>query len=143
MFIEGYKNVLTLCDAFYSEKKKAHAERVERYVTDDTRYALMKPEDKILIRAIALAHDLLEDTKCLYEDLNKIDFFLADSVKLLTHVKPITYYDYCNNIIKSNNSFALIVKTADLKDHLTLTDTLTPKLIKKYDVVIPLFIHKN
>lgn len=143
MFIEGYRGVLTLCDAFYSKKKKAHAERVERYVTDDTRYALMTPEDKILIRSIALAHDLLEDTKCSYEDLNKINSFLAESVKLLTHVKPITYYDYCKNIVESNNIFALIVKTADLKDHLTLTDTLTPKLIKKYDKVIPLFINKN
>lgn len=141
MFYEQYFDVKALCEEYYSKKKMEHAKAVESYVIKDTRYALLSIEDQWSIRSIALAHDLLEDTKCTYEQLKDISCFMAESVMLLTHFKECdSYYDYVKKIVDSKNILAIIVKTADLKDHLMRKQTLTPKLVAKYDQVIPLLL---
>lgn len=138
---EMYFEIKTLCEEYYSKRKMEHAKAVEKYTMQDTRYALLPAGDKWTIRAIALAHDLLEDTDCTYEDIKTISCYIAESVLILTHyVKNMSYYDYCSNIIESGNYFAVIVKTADLKDHLTRKKTLSEKLQKKYAAVIPMFL---
>lgn len=137
---EQYFEIKTLCEEYYNKKKMEHAKAVEKYTMQDTRYALLSAGDKWLIRAIALAHDLLEDTDCTYEDIKTISCYIAETTLLLTHMDNVTYYDYCSNIVESGNYDAVIVKTADLKDHIMRKKTLTEKLQKKYAAVIPMFL---
>ena len=141
MFIEQYCAIKDLCEKYYSKKEYAHAKAVESYVIKDIRYSFLTVEKQWLLRAAALAHDLLEDTDCTYEELAEISFRLADIVKLLTHdASLMSYYTYCKKIIESEDYYAITVKASDIKDHLMRKKTLTAKLIEKYSEVIPLFI---
>ena len=127
----------------YSVKKKEHAISVLNYVMDDCRYALMTDSEKYLLRAVAVAHDVIEDTKCSWSELQsgikdeetRREFYIA--VDLLTHRHEDSYIDYIDQIIKSENMFAIITKQADMKDHLMRKQTLTKKLKEKYEPVMP------
>ena len=59
-----------------------------------------------------------------------------NAITLLTHSKEITYKDYIEQIVSSKNLYAIIVKRADMKDHLMQTETLTDKLREKYFPVL-------
>ena len=90
---------------------------------------------------IALAHDLLEDTDCPKEDLmSTLGMVAYDSVVLLTKDPQEKYEDYIHKIIDAKDDYAFIVKQADMKDHMTLTDTLTEKLRDKYIPVLHYFL---
>jgi len=141
-----YFDIVELCKKYYPEKKFNHAKRVETYAVNDTRYALLSLGEKYLVRAIALAHDLLEDTKCTREELISVsgnNCSFVEGVERLTHTKDKTYYDYVKAIVDSRDVYAIIVKTADMKDHLTLKKTLTEKLKAKYAPVIPLLLGRG
>ena len=140
MTYEMYFEIKCLCEEYYSKKKMEHAKAVESYVMKDTRYALMNTEDKYIARAAALAHDLLEDTNCTYDEINAISCTVAEITYLLTHFQEVSYYDYCKNIIDSKDVIAILVKTADIKDHLMRKKILSDKLKNKYAAVIPLFL---
>lgn len=132
--------MLALAEKYYKPKTLAHAVRVAEYALAD--FNLYKYDvDKTLLFNVALAHDLLEDTDCPPEDIKDIVAGLGmNAVTLLTRVEGITYKDYIEQIVSSENLYAIIVKRADMKDHLMKTDTLTDKLKEKYFPVLGLLI---
>ena len=77
----------------------------------------METEDECIV---ALLHDVVEDTKITFEQLEK-DFSseIIDALKLLTHNKNVDYIKYINNI--KNNPIAKKVKLADLKHNSDIT----------------------
>ena len=127
----------------YSEKKWDHAKKVCEYVQEDTRYMLMTDEEQNFVRAVAIAHDVIEDTKCSWSELQSCiededvrrQFYIA--VDLLTHKHEDSYDQYIDIIIRSKNVFAILVKQADMKDHIMRQTTLTKKLKEKYLSVMP------
>lgn len=130
--------IFNLSTKYYSKKKIRHAVRVAEY-------AAIRAEEIHLnsIRAykIGLAHDLLEDTKCPEEELiAAIGETNYNSVVLLTKSNDQEYEDYIRKIVESKDSYAFIVKQADMKDHMTLSNNLTEKLLNKYAPVLHYFL---
>ena len=54
----------------------------------------------------------------------------------LTKSNDQEYEDYIHKIIESKDSYAFIVKQADMKDHMTLSKNLTEKIMNKYVPVL-------
>ena len=130
--------IFNLSVKYYSKKKVNHAIRVAEY-------AAIRAEENRLdsIRAymIGLAHDLLEDTECTEEELlAAIGETNYNSVVLLTKSNDQEYKDYIRKIVESKDSYAFIVKQADIKDHMTLSNNLTEKLLNKYVPVLHYFL---
>ena len=65
--------------------------------------------------------------------LNKND------LKDLTHYNDESYEEYINNLFKNGSQCAILVKKADMRDHLIKKETLTPKLKEKYSSVAHYF----
>ena len=139
------KKVFDVCSRFYGSKNMEHAARVCDYVQDDCAFAFLSDEQKYFVVALACAHDLLEDTKCelcefdfIADDKERIDF--CTDLILLTQPKGVVYYDYVKTLVESRHAFAIMVKRADMKDHLTLKETLTQRLKDKYYPVLPMLM---
>lgn len=135
---EQLTKIFNLSAKYYSRKKIGHATRVAEY-------AAIRAEEIHLnsIRAymIGLAHDLLEDTECPKEELiAAIGETNYNSVVLLTKSNDQEYEDYIRKIVESKDSYAFIVKQADMKDHMTLSNNLTEKLLNKYVPVLHYFL---
>lgn len=131
-------NLFNFAAEYYPKKKLAHALRVAEYATAKAEALRL---DKTETYMIALAHDLLEDTDCPKEELMSIlgeDNY--NSVVTLTRVPQETYENYIHRILDANDEYAFIVKQADMKDHMALTDTLTEKLRDKYIPVLHYFL---
>ena len=116
----------------YDEKTLAHAMRVATY-TASSPFLPLENQDYAI--ALAIGHDLIEDTKIAVEDIESYD--LQRGLTYLTKTKDQTYKEYCANIrdmadINWIGKCVYIVKLADMKDHLSLTETLTDKLKAKY-----------
>lgn len=113
-----------------------YAERVSDYVFESP---FIKDIDMIEASCIGLMHDLLEDTDY---DPDKDDQScwcfdeMIEAVRLLTKPKDISYDEYCKKLHDGANThvgmLAYVVKLADIKDHLSQIDTLTPQLKEKY-----------
>lgn len=74
------------------------------------------------LKAMGLMHDVLEDTDMTPEEMKKLgynDEFIT-VVKLLTNTYP-SYDEYIDNLIKSNNKDAFVIKLKDLLDNMDLT----------------------
>ena len=119
---------------YYSQDTFQHVCRVAEYVTSNK---AIPPELKERCYLVALMHDILEDTNFDIEDFRKYEYVryhsevMTEAILQLTHNKKTeTYEEYIAKIPKG--SIAYWVKLADMKDHLTLTDTLTEKLKEKY-----------
>lgn len=130
--------IFNLSVKYYSKKKIGHATRVAEY-------AAIKAEeihlDSTRAYKIGLAHDLLENTKCPKEELiAAIGETNYNSVVLLTKSNDQEYEDYIRKIVESKDSYAFIVKQADMKDHMTLSNNLTEKLLNKYGSVLHYFL---
>jgi hypothetical protein len=143
MKYEDMLAVFAVAQKKYSAKKLEHATQVMKYVQDDPRFMLMTEEEKNFVMAVAMAHDVIEDTKCSWSELQggiededvRRQFYIA--IDLLTHRHEDSYDDYIAKIIRSKNIFAIIVKQADMKDHLMRKETLTDKKKAKYYPVMP------
>ena len=143
MTYEEMKSVFDCARKHYSAKKLEHATKVTEYVELDCRYDLMTREEQNFVRAVAIAHDVIEDTKCSWSELQsgivddeeRRQFYIA--VDLLTHRHEDSYDNYIDKIIRSKNIFAIMVKQADMKDHIRRASTLTKKLKEKYLPVMP------
>lgn len=85
-----------------------HLKRVASNFQDEERYT------------ISLLHDTLEDTSITYNDLLNLGFKekYLDCLLLLTKTNNTSYEDYIDRIITSNDSSAMDVKLADLKDNM-------------------------
>lgn len=131
--------LMPLCIQYYPKKKMAHALRVAEYAYDAAKEAhLVSPYDAYLV---GLAHDLIEDTDCPQDILQEIlgtDLF--SSVVILTKDDSDKYEKYIQSVLESKDKLAIVVKKADMKDHLMQTETLTEKLRDKYLPVVGLFL---
>ena len=82
---------------------------------------------------VALLHDIIEDTET---TLNEIPKDMRNDVDILTRKENETYFDYIHRIKNSGSRIAIIVKLADIYDHLTQIETLKPSLKKRYEKAI-------
>ena len=136
--ITKVNKLFNLAVQYYPKKKLAHALRVAEYATAKASALKM---DTVKTYMIALSHDLLEDTECPKEDLISIlGIESYNSVVLLTKDAQDNYEDYIHKILDAGDDYAFVVKQADMKDHMTLTDTLTEKLRDKYIPVLHYFL---
>ena len=89
-----------IAEKHYSVKKMEHADMVRKYVQEDPRYMLMTPAEQAMVTAIAIAHDVIEDTKCSWNELQEPikdeedarHFYIA--VDLLTRRHEDAYSEY-------------------------------------------------
>lgn len=75
-------------------------------------------EASLQTQIVAMLHDTIEDTSVTYEQI-ALEFGtdVADAVQLLTHSKGLKYELYVENIARSGNRSAILVKLADLADN--------------------------
>lgn len=87
--------------------------------------------------SLAIMHDLIEDTSC--EEFNIIPADLSYGMKIITKRRDENYNTYIKNIVahKKECPEAYWVKLADMKDHLSRTETLTDKLKDNYLAALP------
>lgn len=121
---------MELAAKYYDESTYAHAMRVAGYVTQNMTIPYEYRDECV---ALAICHDLIEDTEC--SIVGFPDNF-GEALKLLTKPKGEDYVEYCKRLRPVRGTHyqncAYWVKLADMKDHLTLTDTLTDRLKEKY-----------
>ena len=131
--------VMALAEQYYPKKKFNHAMRVAAYAFEAAQH-----DDRVDINdayAVAIAHDLIEDTECPQEVLQEvIGYDLFSSVLILTKSDLTSYEDYIKDVVFSGDYTAILVKRADMKDHMTQTETLTDKLRDKYLPVLHYFL---
>ncbi len=121
---------MELAAKYYDESTYAHAMRVAGYVAQNMTIPYEYRDECV---ALAICHDLIEDTEC--SIVGFPDNF-GEALKLLTKPKGEDYVEYCKRLRPVRGTHyqncAYWVKLADMKDHLTLTDTLTDRLKEKY-----------
>lgn len=129
------------CRDRYDEKTFRHAQGLIDYLAHDLRVLLMTPEQELDCMAVALGHDLIEDTDTTLEEISEyLPDNLVDSIMFLTKDDNMSYPDYIKELVNYGDPYALIVKQADMYDHMSRTSTLTPRLRAKYEPVIPKLI---
>lgn len=139
-------DIIHVCHERYSSKVWEHALRVASIVQMDTTYAFLSEEQQRFVKALAYAHDLLEDTQVelnVFTDIIHNEYELLDfqtDLVLLTHTGHDSYYDYVSQIVASKRAFPILIKKADMKDHLSLKETLTERLKRKYYPVLPMLM---
>lgn len=131
---------------YYDKKTFAHAERVSQYVAEN--YFIPVMFQPVCV-CLAWMHDLLEDTEYANDpkfELRAADPYLQEmfdvALQLLTKPKKMDYISYIQRfhdkkIQPATRYVAWCVKLADMKDHLSETDTLTDKLKDKYLKALP------
>lgn len=121
---------LKIAEKYYNKKTLDHAVRVMNYVSANPAIPDRIKND---CRCLAIMHDLLEDTDYDPSDLPKN---FKKALLLISKPDDMPYVYYCKKIRgNANKDYGLcawFVKLADIKDHLSLTETLTPKLKDKY-----------
>lgn len=131
--------LIQLSEQWYQSKKFKHALRVACYASNA---ALKNPEvnstDAFLV---GLTHDLIEDTEYPQDQLEEIlgpELFTA--VLDLTKDDKDSYQEYIERVLATGDDLTILVKRADMKDHMTQLDTLTDKLRDKYLPVLHYFL---
>lgn len=102
-------------------RKQYRAQKTELYISHPLR--IMQNirnvgifDDTCLCAAIL--HDVVEDTDFTIEDVYRMfGVEIANIVDLLTRTDDVTYDDYIDRLIKSNNTYALIIKFFDAHDN--------------------------
>lgn len=136
-----FKDIIDVIKFAY-EKIFSHCLRVASYTAE------MRPftEEAIAYITAAILHDIFKDTETTERELHQhlpfpvIDKGVISSVKILTKDPDTSYEDYIKRIFDSGDSIAITVKRADMKDHLTQTETLSDKLKAEYLSVMHYFI---
>lgn len=133
------EDAIRVARKYYDKSIYYHVMRVAGYVVNNN----LIPKDK-MERCITLAimHDLLEDTEFNYycDCYKSYSDYNNTCLQLLTRDKEkVSYEEYLSNIKSNYNSYpeAYWVKLADMKDHLSETDTLTDTLKEKYLKALP------
>lgn len=129
---------LRIAKLHYPEDKYNHAIRVMQYVADNEMIPYEYKEECV---ALAIMHDLIEDTK--YTGSGLPEYFY-EALKLITKPKEQDYIEYIKKIKDTGYTnwrmCAYWVKLADMKDHLAQTETLTDKLKEKYLKALPFLL---
>lgn len=122
---------------YYNEKTYQHCIRVAGFAKMNKMCPLV-PKYFYELETVGLLHDLYEDT----DFPHILTGEEAVAINILTHDKKYSYPYYLKNIRELAENECLTdhiaahlaywVKIADMKDHLTQTETLTPKLKEKY-----------
>ena len=124
-----------------SSDKFEHSLRVMEYTRDTAKiYGISDLNFRLAI--VALLHDVVEDSDTTLDEIEKeFSRYTRNCVEVLTHDKEnMSYPEYIDLIMNCPLPEAKAVKHADMKDHLTQKETLTPKLKEKYFEVIDRFI---
>ena len=144
-FDQDIQNAIEIARKYYDESTFAHASRVAGFVEDNPFIPIIYKTDCI---CLAWMHDLLEDTSYKNEPkfvvekgfLNELVF--DEALYLLTKPKDMDYISYIKRFKDEQYSayarqYAWWVKIADMKDHLSRTETLTDRLKEKYLEALP------
>ena len=116
---------------------QAHKDQVDKsglpYVFHPFHLAEQMPDE--VTTAVALLHDVVEDTDYTIEDLVREGFppEVTDAVKMMTHDDAVPYLDYVRGM--KENPVTRTVKLADLKHNSDITrlDTVDEKAIKRVE----------
>lgn len=123
---------LSVARKHYDHDGLDHALRVAEFVYNNN---MIDNEIKTTCIVLAIMHDLVEDTSfTLTNTMGDFDNHIMECLELLTKDKNEDYEQYIMKI-KSNSRYcpeAYWVKIADIKDHLSLKETLTDRLKEKY-----------
>ena len=130
---------LSILNKYLPPKKIAHSLRVAQYAMEDYdfyEYPMIDNYEDVFITAIL--HDVVEDSECTFEDLETygIPKYIIEDLKYLTKEEDEEYLDYIKRCV-SGPVMPIIIKRADMKDHLLLKDTLSDRLKEKYLPAIP------
>ena len=135
-----FLEVLKICTEWYDIETIAHCARAVKNLEKDMLFEFLPEENQNDLKALAICHDLLENTKIVNsEDFNRLIELGVSMPKLktLTRNKNDSYNKYIQMCL--SNPDTRIVKCADMRDHLSQKDTLTPQLKDKYNKVAYLF----
>ena len=134
MSLIGY--ALRTAKQYYNPDTYKHALRVASFVADNIFIPDSKMDNCI---ALAIMHDLEEDTNWDKNKCYELDEYLKESIGLITRKKNVSYIEYIKNIKENMVLYPEVywVKIADMKDHLAQTDTLTDKFKEKYIEALP------
>ena len=117
---------------------EAHRGQVDKsgvpYILHPLRVAKNMPSD--VLTAVALLHDVVEDTEWTLESLDYagIPWSVLGAVSLLTHDKSVPYLDYVAGTL--SNVYAAVVKKADLRhnsDRSRYPEELSEKEIQRLE----------
>ena len=142
------KEIIQFAEDNYPPDKFQHAMRVMCYAQEMCAERRYTGDIELSALIIAILHDIVEDTDIQEDTLpmwcstNAVfGERLSDTIMLLTHDKKNdTYSEYIDKIVRSGSILGKLVKSADMKDHLSQFETLTPKLLDKYKPHIYKFI---
>lgn len=100
-----------------NDKELFHAYRILQMVADNPIIALQ--EDNYDYATVAVLHDVVEDGYATWEELFAagISDKNYSSLFTLTHMDYMSYKEYIDGIITSNDKVAITVKIYDLIDH--------------------------
>lgn len=141
MTFEEYSKWWEYCRDKYDEKTFQHALRLIDYLAYDLRVLLMNSEQELNCLAVAIGHDIIEDTDATLEEISEyLPDDVVDAIMFLSKDDDMSYPDYIKDIVEIGNTYALVVKQADMYDHISQTATLTPRLKAKYEPIIPKLI---
>ena len=135
-----FLEVLKICIEWYDVETIAHCARVVKNLEKDMLFEFLPEENQNDLKALAICHDLLEDTKIVNsEDFNRlIELGVSmPKLKILMRNKNDSYNKYIQMCL--SNPDTRIVKCADMRDHLSQKSTLTQRLKDKYNNVAHLF----
>ena len=141
MTFEEYNKWWEYCRDKYDGKTFQHALRLIDYLAYDLRVLLMNSGQELNCLAVAIGHDIIEDTDATIEDIEKyLPEEVVDAILDLSKDDDMPYPKYIKDIVDNGNTYALVVKQADMYDHMSQTATLTPRLKAKYEPIIPKLI---
>lgn len=125
-----FTDAIEIAKRYYNPKTFEHAQRVAEFVMENKLIPKYLQND---CQCLALMHDLLEDTDY---DPSELPYDFRKALESISKPQNMNYDEYCERI--HDGAFSdwgrcvWFVKLADIKDHLSQVDTLTPKLKEKY-----------
>ena len=128
------------CSSKYDPKYYSdHIVEVEQALANDLTFNLMSEEDQMITRYMALGHDLLEDTDATIEEMKQyVSNIVIAGIVLLTKQPNEKYEDYIRRIMICGDERVILVKKADMYDHIIKKKrTLTERLNNKYKPILP------
>lgn len=144
-FLTRVSRTTLLCSKHYGSELSEtfqHSLRVARFASENP--LLTDEEERETAYLIGLCHDLIEDTKCTFREITEATGLDEDFVRYvldaLTKRRHEIYGEYILRLRECKSKHAYIVKLADMKDHLSETDTLTEELKEKYLHALPLLL---